>query len=97
MKKDVRKKLYDFIVFNLKNNFHFENNIDYKFFINNIAKKGIPIFGYKYKYFEDDYKISLKITYQFFKKNDPWLDSIELFSTNINFKIPTFSKEKNND
>lgn len=91
MKKDIRKKLYDLIVFNLENGFHFENDIDYRFFIENIAKKGIPIFGYKYQYFQDDYKTSLKITYQYFNNdNEPWLNCMNLFSTNIDFKIPKF-------
>lgn len=95
MKKDVRKKLYDLIVFNLENGFHFENDFDYRFFIENIAKKGMPILEYQYQYFEDYYKLTIKITYRYINNNKPCLDYMELLNTNIDFKIPKFEKEEN--
>lgn len=86
----MRKKLYECFEHYYKKDFHFENDDDYDFFINNIAKQGVPIYYFWVNELEDNYKSTVRIRIRYQGSTQIWIDAIDLVSTNKKFKLPKF-------
>lgn len=94
--EQIRKELYNFIdLWTRTDDLVFAFKSEYKWFINNVSKRGIPILAFKKKFIEEDHKITLIINYTFVRDGEVCMSYLELVGKNTNFQLPKFEEGEN--
>lgn len=94
----IRNNLYECVDLHINKGFHFEDDDEYEFFMNHIAKQGVPIYWFWVNNIENEYKTTVRIRIRYKGTTQFWMRDINLHSASPKFKLPKFeSGEKNND
>lgn len=94
----IRKPLYELIESFIEEDAIFACENDYNFFVDNIAKQGVPILAYTYRFIKEEYKTKTMFIYTYIEDNNFYIGTLYLLDKNESFELPKYeSGEHNND
>ena len=97
IKRDIertRKSFYDFLnLWMCEDRFAFMYSTDYQWFVENVVKKGEPIFNFDYHFVDDEQKSTLIVYFSYLEKNQLHIHNFMLIKLKNEFVFPKFEKE----